>query len=385
MAHTSCTCAIDNSHLFNQDHSNLHLCIGLVSVRDMLRHTRKIDHSPYSFVHREELNSSTVSITITKMIFPSFVYTVIALFLFVAAVITVKEKARQLSKSKNGDARFPSLSSSLSSSVIRGRSHTSTGTNTAAVVSNIESTSSSDGDASTGAVIVSVKFYGESQCPLCRKFVTEAWQPIWLDEGFRSVIDYDFVAWGNAYWPTKACQSGSSYNSKERACWYKQCMENNNSGDGDDYDDNDCFSGEPIYQHSTKEGIVDIYESCVKEDYGLENAVAFTYCAEGPIMDNDDLDAEHIMRVCTVSLAGVDSDHVEECYKTRGHDIEISNAKQTPSHPGVPYVLVDGEPVDDPMAVKDDICKRLKSKGATSLPDSCTTAAQKSETDVNQQ
>jgi hypothetical protein len=121
-----------------------------------------------------------------------------------------------------------------------------------------------------------------------------------------------------------------------------------------------------------KEGIVDIYESCIKEEYGLENAVAFTYCAEGSIMDNDDLDAEHIMRVCSVSLDSVDSDRIQECMETRGHDIEVQNAKQTPDHPGVPYVLVDGQPIDDPFDVKNEICKSLKSKGATDLPDSCS-------------
>lgn len=226
------------------------------------------------------------------------------------------------------------------------------------------------------AAVVSVRFYGESQCPYCRRFVTDAWQTVWLDEGLRSSIEYDFVAWGNAYWRTTACGSNAAgrYSADERACWYKQCIDKafkTNDVVEEDEDD-DCFSGDPVYQHSTKEGIVDIYETCVKLEYGVENAVAFTYCAEGSIMDNEDLDAESIMRVCTVSLSpNVDSDKVQDCYRTRGRELEIANAKQTPSHPGVPWVLVDGKAIDDPLSVKEAICTSLKSKGAT-LPESCT-------------
>mmetsp|Transcript_32283 Transcript_32283/g.78760 ORF Transcript_32283/g.78760 Transcript_32283/m.78760 type:complete len:335 (+) Transcript_32283:54-1058(+) len=261
---------------------------------------------------------------------------------------------------------------------------TSSSTLIDAVVRDAVELSESDG-VSLNDVVVSVRFFGESLCPFCRKFVTEAWQPVWLDEGLRSAIDYDFIPWGNSYWLTKACRHDDDgnddngiklkYDSKDRACWYKQCIEKkkNNNKDGDD--DDDCFSGTPIYQHSTKEGIVDIYESCVKEESGLDNAVSFTYCAEGSIMDNEDLDAEHIMRVCSVSLDGVDSDKIQDCMEQRGRDIEVENAKQTPEHPGVPFVVVDGQPIADPMDVKTEICKSLKSKGATNIPDSCTASS----------
>lgn len=116
--------------------------------------------------------------------------------------------------------------------------------------------------------LVSVMFYGESQCPFCRKFV-EVWQTIWTDPGFRKVVDYDFIPWGNAYFATTECGQGPEYNSDERHCWAKKCG-GREFRDDDDDDDDDCFGpGPAIYQHSKKEGEVDIYESCVKKILGL--------------------------------------------------------------------------------------------------------------------
>jgi Gamma interferon inducible lysosomal thiol reductase (GILT) len=231
------------------------------------------------------------------------------------------------------------------------------------------STSSDD----NSGVRVKVEFYGESRCPFCRKFVTEAWPKVWLDaEGLRSHVDYDMVAWGNAYFATKECGQGP-YSSDERACWYKQCMSKVDKIITDDETiiNDDCFAGNAVYQHGEKEGTVDIYETCIKVDYSLEYAVDFTFCAEGSIMDNDDITAEKLLTICTISMPNVDAKAVQKCFEERGKELEIGNAKQTPAHPGVPYVLLDGTPVEDPMNIQDAICKALKDKGMDKLPESC--------------
>jgi hypothetical protein len=234
--------------------------------------------------------------------------------------------------------------------------------------------------------MISVIFYGESQCPYCRKFVTEAWPPVWNDPELRALIQYDFIPWGNAYYPTSECGSGP-YDANERHCWYAKCIapqgaaaatavaavtavSNGNANHGknsspykDDEDDT-CFTGTPIYQHSLKEGQMDIYESCVKLVLGLERAVAFTLCAEGPHMDDPTLATAHqLMEHC---LDDIDNDNdvmvqtIQHCFTTQGTILEAMNALQTPDHPGVPYVLVDGEALDDPLAVKTAICQKLK-------------------------
>lgn len=209
---------------------------------------------------------------------------------------------------------------------------------------------------------VSVQFYGESQCPFCRKFVEEAWNEIWSDKELRSYLDYDFVPWGNAYFATTMCGQGP-YDSNERACFYDHCITATSP------DEDACFGGEPIYQHSLKEGEVDIYETCILQDVGLEEAVAFTYCAEGSVMDYTDMSAEDLLKKCAPH--GVDPFKVQECLEKRGRQLEIANAKKTPVHPGVPYVLVDGEPLENPFDTKKTICDKLQELGAH--PKACAT------------
>jgi hypothetical protein len=58
----------------------------------------------------------------------------------------------------------------------------------------------------------------------------------------------------------------------------------------------------------------------------------------------------------------MDADLIHDCFTTHGHIMEVLAAKQTPSHPGVPYVLVDGVPLDDPFSVRTAICNRLIQK-----------------------
>jgi Gamma interferon inducible lysosomal thiol reductase (GILT) len=210
-------------------------------------------------------------------------------------------------------------------------------------------------------IIVTVRFYGESQCPFCRKFVEEVWSEIWSDKELRSFMDYDFVPWGNAYFSTPMCGSGP-YDPDERACFYEHCIT------AEAPDEDACFGGEPIYQHSTKEGQVDIYETCILKDDGLGPAVDFTYCAEGSIMDDTHMSAEDLLKKCAPD--GVDPSKVQHCLETQGRQLEIENAKKTPVHPGVPYVLVDGESLDDPFETKKAVCDKLKEQGVN--PKACS-------------
>ena len=97
----------------------------------------------------------------------------------------------------------------------------------------------------------------------------------------------------------------------------------------------------------------------MKYHYGIEAAVEFTYCAEGDAMELTD-SALDLLLACQGDT--IDADVVQNCEETHGHAIEVLAAQQTPAHPGVPYVLVDGEPLDDPFSVQQAICDRLKAK-----------------------
>ncbi len=161
---------------------------------------------------------------------------------------------------------------------------------------------------------VSLKVYGEAGCINTNDFVVKVLEPLASDSQLMSGVTYDFVAFGNAYYPTAKCgptfrtledeekfHSGKdvhfgkdgdkkitadkrrvdteandglieyeanavvgAYDVKERMCWQDMCLA---SADPPA----DCFlqsNGLPkkaIYQHGAKEGQVDRYHNCVKE------------------------------------------------------------------------------------------------------------------------
>lgn len=226
----------------------------------------------------------------------------------------------------------------------------------------------SAGNSSDDAKKIRVRFYGEAGCPMCRKFVTQVWMPLWTDLDFREFLDYDFVSWGNAYFATDACGSGP-YDPQERACWYQHCIDP--AADGDKA----CFGSDTVvYQHGPKEGHTDIYETCIKKLFGLETAVDFTYCAEGPNLDDDSLDAKALMTLCASKLVPnktADLDRIQQCLEDNGRELEIENAKQTPTHTGVPYILVGDKPVSNFVDIKKVICSRLREKEGELLPIAC--------------
>jgi hypothetical protein len=118
--------------------------------------------------------------------------------------------------------------------------------------------------------------------------------------------------------------------------------------------------------------LVDIYESCIIMNDGLNKAVAFTYCAEGDLMDNAEMSAHELLLECAAD-ADINVDATQSCLEGQGRHIEIANALKTPAHSGVPYVLVDGKPLEDPFNdTKTTICKALSEKGVSPLPAACT-------------
>mmetsp|Transcript_1543 Transcript_1543/g.2108 ORF Transcript_1543/g.2108 Transcript_1543/m.2108 type:complete len:272 (-) Transcript_1543:82-897(-) len=212
---------------------------------------------------------------------------------------------------------------------------------------------------------IKVEFYGESECPYCRKFVTEAWPEVWSDSELKELVEYTMIPWGNAYFATNSC-GGAPYNAQTRACWYKTCV-------AVSADDADCFSGEVIYQHGGSEGALDIYESCVLNELGITMGVSFAECVEGPNMEKFDRDVAALVEHCISCSSCLHK--VEACVAQNGKELEVQMAKATPSHPGVPYVLVNGKPIDEPLDVQQAVCEALPDDAR---PSSCKSGTFKS-------
>lgn len=212
-------------------------------------------------------------------------------------------------------------------------------------------------------VLVKVEFYGEALCPFCRKFVTTAWPSVWNDAQLRLLVDDTMVPWGNAYFPTRQC-GGEPFSHETMACWFQHCVQTL-SADNDD----DCFAGKPVHQHGAIEGILDQYETCVLHELGLEAGVAFAVCVEGPNLERYQNDATALVAAC---LDDSLIDAMQHCVETQGRDLEILNAKQTPGHAGVPYVLVNGVPLQDPLQIKAAVCQALAEESIR--PASCSSS-----------
>jgi len=121
-----------------------------------------------------------------------------------------------------------------------------------------------------------------------------------------------------------------------------------------------CHTARSLFMDEKKHHQIDVYENCIKYHFGIEKAVNFTYCAEGDMMDTHD-SASDVLFAC-LGESTLEAMMVQECYDTHRHTMEIMAAMMTPAHSGVPYVVVDGEALDDPFSIQQAICDRLKKK-----------------------
>jgi len=218
------------------------------------------------------------------------------------------------------------------------------------------------------SIKVKVEFYGEAKCPFCRKFVTEAWPMVWKDPVLKELVDYSMFPWGNAYFSTQTC-GGGPYSPETRHCWYTNCVDVATPADPD------CFEGEAVYQHGPSEGALDIYEACVINELGMDTGVEFAACIEGPNMELYDHNVTALVETCL--SCGHCLHKVNTCVSSkRGKELEVQMAKATPDHPGVPYIVVNGNPLDDDdvLDIKKIICEAAASSQADRLK-SCNAAA----------
>ena len=123
----------------------------------------------------------------------------------------------------------------------------------------------------------------------------------------------------------------------------------------------DCFdsSESPILcQHGEDECKADLIEGCAFNVSKPEAAVDFLVCFEG-LHESSAVAAPGCAR-----SAGVDYDQVLSCVNgDLGKAVESANAAATAqlgtSKAGTPWVIVDGEHLDDPSTLKSVVCQKL--------------------------
>jgi len=203
-------------------------------------------------------------------------------------------------------------------------------------------------------------------------------------KGIAPHVDLTLIPWGNSYYTgLEECggaRGDAPYDLDLCHCWGKKC------GKGSTPEDR-CFEGSKKFQHGTFEGATNTLFSylidkdglakhfdaiaCIEADYKQLNNPPFTCgsppkkgCIEGT------LSLEELAINCGVSKEDYDTSQTDA-----GTQTQLKAAKATPAHPDVPYVLLDGVQVVDPVgtvSIEDVLCAALKKKGVT--PPGCTSA-----------
>eukprot|EP00440_Ansanella_granifera_P038910 gb/GFBE01042213.1/.p1 GENE.gb/GFBE01042213.1/~~gb/GFBE01042213.1/.p1 ORF type:complete len:166 (+),score=30.73 gb/GFBE01042213.1/:1-498(+) len=121
----------------------------------------------------------------------------------------------------------------------------------------------------------------------------------------------------------------------------------------------DCFTGSLVCQHGETECQANRWLACAKEVAGagaVQTYMPFTHCLEAGY----DSFSKDLVLSCA-SSSGVDTAALTSCYDgSAGDEAVVANAKVTPQHPGVPYILVDGKSLDQPNGLLKAVCDAYK-------------------------
>lgn len=194
---------------------------------------------------------------------------------------------------------------------------------------------------------VRLDVYGEGGCPYTRDFITGPLNQMLKADGVIDIVDLQLSMFGNTYFVTSGCGGNANdYDADVRNCFNKLC------GTGSSAHPAECFKGDIVCQHGGEECSMDRYAVCAK-DLARDSLqyVTFVNC----MAVQYDLLEQHsetswpkeIVSKCAES-SKLSFDHIEACHSSNLGDMAvIMEAKVTPGHEGVPWVVLDGTPVPE--------------------------------------
>lgn len=194
------------------------------------------------------------------------------------------------------------------------------------------------------APLVVVKLFAESGCPMCRNAVIRTIPHMLQADGVEDILDLAVYPFGNAYYGTEACGEGP-YDAQQRHCWFARCVA---PGAGAP---SDCFDvSRMVAQHGETEMKINFIEACaISLNPAWKTYWPFFECME----EQYDLGATE----SCAERAGIEAGPIKECAEGEdGVKIQEHMAKATPDHPGVPYVLVNDKPLDNPDSLLEAVC-----------------------------
>jgi interferon gamma-inducible protein 30 len=176
-------------------------------------------------------------------------------------------------------------------------------------------------------------------------------------DGVAAHLDYTMVPFGNAYYNTTKCGTGSYDKQHGMFCWISQC--------GGDNPPAECFDASvaPLMcQHGPDECYANTLESCAIHLNGGSASPAvldFIYLYEGLNEGRKPAAPK------CAAAAGLDFDALNKCATGAvGEALMVANAKKTialgPSKLGTPWVLVNGVVLQDATTLLEAVCAKMK-------------------------
>ena len=198
---------------------------------------------------------------------------------------------------------------------------------------------------------VKVELYFEVGCPFCQEAITGPFNKILSTESVAAIVNVELYPFGNSYFVTSECKGGDEYDVKVRKCYNQLCgLE---ASDRPEH----CFTGDVVCQHGPLECEMDRYLACAKWLSNFKAFIAFTHCVETGYGNHQ---TEALVGSCAAS-SQIDAKALGQCFGGRQGDVAVkAQAMATPNHLGVPWILVNGKPMEEGKDLLKEVCKAYK-------------------------
>mmetsp|Transcript_158792 Transcript_158792/g.280549 ORF Transcript_158792/g.280549 Transcript_158792/m.280549 type:complete len:268 (+) Transcript_158792:63-866(+) len=203
---------------------------------------------------------------------------------------------------------------------------------------------------------VKVEYYYEAACPVCSTFLVKVLNKTLSHEGMLGpdgAIDLHLHPFGNAYFVTEKCGGAGTYSLPARKCYNTEC------GKGAKNPSPDCYTGDIVCQHGGPECTLNRYLACSKKvtSYKAEKFMPYATCLDmGFSMAEENGEYGKLAEFCAKFVA-IDINELNTCHSSSdGQQAMIEEAKSTPPHTLVPYIVVNGQPLTDPYDLLPKIC-----------------------------
>jgi len=226
---------------------------------------------------------------------------------------------------------------------------------------------------------VRIDVYGMAGCPYTRAFVEGPLSET-IDVADQ-LVELNLHAFGNSYHPTRQCGGTADgmpyasyfkgYNQSVRECWDKTC------GAAAATPAEDCFSGPLVCQHGTTDGMMTTAWACAKDSAGhvAQKYMPFVRCASLRFLGVTSEHTFHQAVSTCAATAGLDEKEVIDCtLGPSGQELLRKEARATVPHSGVPYVVIDGQPLGDTGCVAcgdgimQKVCESWRAAGGRATP-----------------